>query len=193
MVVEAGPCSAFEVVESNLALRVLVVALNAPAELHQPCELTVTGRRWKVRDVVPPLLLCGTPFADQPQLFRGRTAFRVSLGEMNTREGKAAGRRPALAVGNGHIAVIERRTELGDGSRSTMTVPITCWRWSTTACPTRRVRMTARWPREVNARQPDEVPTTPRYERVTEIRAVTVASVSDHQPPRKAPAKRVVQ
>jgi len=43
VVVKASPCSAFEVVEAELALHFLVVTLDTPAELQKSNELFDAG------------------------------------------------------------------------------------------------------------------------------------------------------
>ena len=57
VVVEAAPCAAFEMVEPDLALHLLVVALDAPSKFRETDQLVLASGARRVADVVAILLL----------------------------------------------------------------------------------------------------------------------------------------
>jgi hypothetical protein len=90
-VVKAAPRSPLEVVEADLALEFLVVALDAPAQLHESRQLAIRRRRRQVRNVELVLVVARTVLADEPQLFGRRPSLRASLGELDSSECKVTG------------------------------------------------------------------------------------------------------
>src|SRR5512132_2084117 len=67
VVVEASPCSTLEVVEAELALELLVVALDAPAQLREANQLLERGGGRERRE--PELGRCALPIrplAEEP-------------------------------------------------------------------------------------------------------------------------------
>jgi len=98
-VVESAPRPAFEMVEADLALELLVVAFDSPPELYDSGELVLGRRCRQVADVELVLVVAGSVLADQPHLLRRGPSFGAPLGEVDTRKREEAGLHTSLAVG----------------------------------------------------------------------------------------------
>jgi hypothetical protein len=71
VVVKAWVAAAFVVIEAELALELLVVELDHPAQAREPGELLGLGRGREVGDpVIGRLVVAFGPFGDQPFLAR---------------------------------------------------------------------------------------------------------------------------
>jgi hypothetical protein len=74
---KTAPGTTFKVVEADLALEVLVVALDAPPQLGDPHQLLEGEMRRQRGEVETRLTIARLPLAEQPLLVSGRLSFRV--------------------------------------------------------------------------------------------------------------------
>src|SRR5690349_16625573 len=79
--VKARPASTFEVIEPDLVLEVLIVTLDAPAQLRNTHELADRGVRWQRDEIVLRRAgFRGWPLAEQPFLRAGRSPLMAMSG-----------------------------------------------------------------------------------------------------------------
>ena len=87
---ETWPCAAFEVIESDLAFKLLIVTLDAPAELEQPDKfLDRGGVGQRAKHELVGFELAVDPFANEPMLLIGGPASGVHFSRSNTDESES--------------------------------------------------------------------------------------------------------
>lgn len=80
VVVEAAPPATFEVVEAELALHLLVVALDSPTKLREVHEPLQRGLGRQVRQIqLAGLLLATRPLAEKPHVVTRGGATRMPV------------------------------------------------------------------------------------------------------------------
>src|SRR5712691_11930039 len=96
MMMEPPPAAALEVIQAQLILELLIVALDAPAELGEADEGGDRGRRRQGREPI----LCGLafpsrPFDQQPLVRPGLRALLIAMGRPHAQPREAGTHRPA--------------------------------------------------------------------------------------------------
>src|SRR5215510_3550665 len=90
MVMEASPAAALEVIESQLILELLVIALDAPAQLGEMHEGGEGRRRRQGREpILGGFRLPARPFDEQPLLGPGRGTPLIAVGRPHPDPGEA--------------------------------------------------------------------------------------------------------
>src|SRR6266536_5940161 len=96
MVIEAAPAAALEMVEPELVLELLIVALDAPAQLGEADEV---GERRRLRQRRQPILrgLCVGPWPldQQPLLRPGLRSLLIAMGGPHAQPREARAHRAA--------------------------------------------------------------------------------------------------
>ena len=179
VVVEASPCSPLEVVEPELLLHLLVVALDAPAQLGAADELFQRGAdRERRQPELDRLGLSLRPCAEEPlELPRG-LASAVPGGDADSHGGEPGGLASLGALAPGHPRVGVSAQSLGDLCDGAGCAVL--------------VRSLPGRPQHHGALHADDVLEPAAGEAGPELADVAVARVGEHQVLSHAPAERVV-
>src|SRR6266849_8609677 len=103
MVMEASPPAAFEMVEPELILELLIVALDAPAQFGEADEVGDGRRRWQGREpILRGLRLAPRPLDEQPLLRPRLRALLVAMGRSHAQPREARAHRAARAFAPRH-------------------------------------------------------------------------------------------
>src|SRR5438132_9049654 len=123
---ETAPRAALEVIEPHLALEILVVAFDAPAELGDAHQLLERHVRRQRGEVEPRLVVARLPLAEQPLLVTGRPPLRVSFGRAYSIREKLRGELAARSFAPGDRLVLvawDVLHQLGDLARLLVAIP----------------------------------------------------------------------
>src|SRR3990172_2944512 len=90
MMMEPPPPAALEMIEPELVLELLIVALDAPAQLGEPNEVGDRRRRRQRRQpILRGLRFASRPFDQQPLLRPGCRALFIAVGRPHAQDRKS--------------------------------------------------------------------------------------------------------
>src|SRR6266536_2102538 len=117
MMMEASPAAALEMIQPELVLELLIVALDPPTQLGEADELGERGRlRQRREPILRGLRVLSRPLDQHPLLRPGRRALRVPSRHVTVRQA-AAGRAAARCWILWGLCVAGRRTRVGGRPR----------------------------------------------------------------------------
>src|SRR5690554_589513 len=200
MMMEALPGPALEVVKTELALHLLVVPLDPPANLRQVNELLAWGLLGKVRQVESRgLALAKGPLAHEPLLVSGRLAGAMAVRGADTQKREATRLRTTGAFSPRDASESTTRKALGqfgdgDGSHTVGSNPL----GTTATSEARRFGWRLCWararrPYDRGTRDPKDIFETALLEILSKLRRVAISCVGDHGPPCEPPLQGTIE
>src|SRR5712691_11196632 len=185
MVMEPAPPAALEMVEPELVLELLIVALDAPAQLGEADEGRDRRRRRQGREpILRGLRFVPRPLDQHPLLRPGRRALLIAMGGPHTQPREAGTHRTARAFAPRHRPPRRRRKRHGQLLETLGSVrrgaPHARRRPAATLPALRRPRRLARRPRRRLLLHADDVRQPRSRERFAKRGRVAVAGIRDH-------------
>src|SRR5512133_1005703 len=194
MVVEAFPTPPLEVVEPDLLLEFLVVALDAPAELREEDEPLDRDVGVEVREEeLRRLLFVLRPLVEEPLLLSRRVAVNVPVGGAHAHRAADRALAPSAPLSPRNRAALLPSAGLGEfehRKRLLIARQMPCARATGRGLrlAARRDRARSRSPHANRARHANNVRVAAVGERLAEVRDLAVPRVSQHDVVRDAPA-----
>ena len=179
---EAPPASAFEVIQSQLVLQLLIVAFDPPAQHCEPNKLRARRRRRQRREPILDRRGVGPrPFDEQPLIRAWRRSPVVAMRGPHPDRREARAHRAPCALAPGHGLPSARWQSLGQGAHAegVMTPGATYQRrWPAVPAVLRRwQRGAARRPHGGLRADPDDVRNVLRGQRIAKRGDDTVAGI----------------
>src|SRR5260370_11644118 len=187
MMMKPPPSAALEMVEPEFVLELLIVALDAPAQLGEADEVGDGRRHRQGREpILRGLRLVPRPLHEHPLLRPGRRALLIAMGGPHPQPREAGTHRPAGACAPRHRPPRrrwQRHRQLLETPGPVRGGAPHARGWPAATFPTlRRPRRLARWPRRRLLLHPEDVRQPDRRQRFAKRGPAALPRTPDHPP-----------